>query len=229
MADSKQKSKYTLSEIDAALDKAKNAAPAGYGYGDEYEIFGGADFDVFLSGIKAKCAELEDRTSCQIVVVGGVAGLLEYGLSCGVPGTLYRHNPNEAYFYGYTTTGDCKVRFSIINGVFSGWEWENPPMRIDTEYRTIKRFRGKPVYTLYFYYGNLPNATRTDVEYGDASCRAISAIGLTNGNDVIPYENNAGSGVKVNAFNNIIRTETTIDRSGVSAHFTVEYFKTTDD
>lgn len=33
-----------------------------------------------------------------------------------------------------------------INGVWSPWEWVNPPMELGYEYRTTERFMGKPVY-----------------------------------------------------------------------------------
>lgn len=51
-----------------------------------------------------------------------------------------------------------------INGIWQPWEYVNPPMNLDTEYRTTERYMGKPVYKKLVTTGALPSATGT-VEY----------------------------------------------------------------
>lgn len=38
------------------------------------------------------------------------------------------------------------VRRNFMDGAWTAWEWENPPLLPNTEYRTTERFLGKPVY-----------------------------------------------------------------------------------
>ncbi len=46
--------------------------------------------------------------------------------------------------------------YRTVNGTT---EWLNPPMMAGTEYRTVERHRGKPVYVQEFAVGAMPNAT----------------------------------------------------------------------
>ncbi len=43
-------------------------------------------------------------------------------------------------------------------GNWGEWEWVNPPMLDDIEYRTTQRYMGKPVYVKLVRFGYLPNA-----------------------------------------------------------------------
>ena len=53
-----------------------------------------------------------------------------------------------AYAIASTSSIDsmCVCRRYQERGAWSEWEWENPPMIPSAEYRTTKRFNGKPVY-----------------------------------------------------------------------------------
>lgn len=42
-----------------------------------------------------------------------------------------------------------------INGAWGPWEWVNPLMELGVEYRTVERYRGKPVYAKLVNCGNL--------------------------------------------------------------------------
>lgn len=46
----------------------------------------------------------------------------------------------------YTRTGFI-VQRACVDGLWSEWEWENPPMLAGMEYRITERWNGKPVYT----------------------------------------------------------------------------------
>lgn len=65
----------------------------------------------------------------------------------------------------------CVLQRCQKSGVWSEWEWRNPPMAVGVEYRTTKRFKGKPVYTILMELGQLPsNSTKAvdlPCEYGD--------------------------------------------------------------
>lgn len=60
---------------------------------------------------------------------------------------------------------------------WSEWEWFNPPMAIGTTYKTIKRYKGLPVYTRLVSIGKLPNTTTMNV----------SSI-VPNVNEIVSYE-----------------------------------------
>ena len=57
------------------------------------------------------------------------------------------------------------VQWVIYGGIVFEWEWVNPPMIAGTEYRTIERWKGKPVYTMLVDCGYLPNASTKDTQY----------------------------------------------------------------
>lgn len=44
-------------------------------------------------------------------------------------------------------------------------EWLNPPMELGVEYKTMKRYLGKPVYVVAVSLGNLPNNSTKQVYY----------------------------------------------------------------
>lgn len=47
----------------------------------------------------------------------------------------------------YISESGCKCRrYCGNNADWTEWEWENPPLMTNVEYRTTERFRGKPVY-----------------------------------------------------------------------------------
>jgi len=46
-------------------------------------------------------------------------------------------------------------------------EWDNPPMYLDTEYRTTERFLGKPVYTTIKSFGTLPSNDTKRLQLAD--------------------------------------------------------------
>ena len=81
----------------------------------------------------------------------------------------------------YTRTGFKRIR-TCVDGVWSSWEWVNPPMRVGVEYRTTERWYDKPVYTALIYYGkgktsgtfNIQTApvTGLNVRFIDAFCKA---------------------------------------------------------
>ena len=61
---------------------------------------------------------------------------IQYSNSNAVQRAYSYNDPNHPIIYR-TKNGDT----------WNEWEWENPPMQVGVEYRTTKRFNGKPIYT----------------------------------------------------------------------------------
>ena len=80
-----------------------------------------------------------------------------------------------AYAGGYSDQYYLIQQRCRHNGVWSSWEWVNPPLVDGTEYRTTERHLGKPVYMKIVDLGTLPNSESKKVSYNTASnVRAIS-------------------------------------------------------
>lgn len=61
------------------------------------------------------------------------------------------------------SAGEICVRRYTNN--WQPWEYLNPPMRAATEYRTVERHLGKPVYAKLVNLGTFPNSTSMDVKH----------------------------------------------------------------
>ena len=116
------------------------------------------------------------------------------------------------------------------------WEVFNPPMVLNTEYRTTERYQGKPVYAKLVDFGALPNSTTKDVDAGISSSEIYEnrMIDLGKSTAYNPSDGRTsvfpiGAGI-VNIYinNGAIRITTNTDRSGWSAKICVKYTKTTD-
>ena len=75
----------------------------------------------------------------------------------------------------YTLNGYKAVR-RCQNGTWHE-EWENPPMFVGVEYRTIERWNGKVVYTKLVSYGGMPNSNRYAVAHGASANQIVRCVG----------------------------------------------------
>lgn len=75
-------------------------------------------------------------------------------------------NPQTVQVSFNVTDLAFELRRVCTNGVWSPWEWVNPPMQLGVEYRTTERYNGKPVYVKAINFGALPNNTNKSVEHG---------------------------------------------------------------
>ena len=129
------------------------AAPSGYGYGEIPVNLGSVTDDAtFLVKLNEQFAKTVSRTRLVVFTRNGNAWLGELYNAGNDWGTL------TAYCYG----GDNSSQFSKLvrnrrDGVWSDWEYENPPLKNNTEYRTTERCDGKPVYVKRVDLGALPN------------------------------------------------------------------------
>lgn len=113
-------------------------------------------------------------------------------------GDTYNHLQKVTYIDGTKAT-----RF-YFNGVWTPWEWDNPPMSIGVEYRTTERWHGYAIYAKIVDFGALPvNSVKTIKVYEDASGgRIISAVG---------YEDSSGQSLPTDCFGSDTRYQVGIN------------------
>lgn len=128
------------------------------------------------------------------------------------------------------------------NKVWGTWkpdEWVNPPMQLGVEYRTTEQYMGKPVYRKMVWGGALPNSGYSSVDIASgcvivqAVCYATSAKNASEYSpstisDVIPWNNNEGDGINMNAFKNHVYLWCKINRSSSNFVAYLWYIKDTD-
>ena len=134
----------------------------------------------------------------------------------------------ETYLTIKMGTSEVREIYSAYEASWQGWEWENPPMTLGTEYRTTERWHGYYVYRKVIVFGNLPNNTYKSVTYHDGSWGTVipvSATGRTSGGQIFPTNNYSGSSGVVNlkVDNNTITVYTNLDLSAQTGYVDVRY------
>ena len=66
----------------------------------------------------------------------------------------------------------CKITWGTDE--WSEWEWVNPPMIENTEYRTTERYMNKAVYAVLINFGALPNNASKNIETSFSAKRIVS-------------------------------------------------------
>lgn len=132
-----------------------------------------------------------------------------------------------------TSANMCVMR-TKAHGVWSEWEWVNPPMHVGVEYRTTERWQGKPVYVQVLDFGALPDKTsknKTITITGATAVPQIVKIGgvFTDGDntqgDVFGMKDVVGH--YANCYQNHIEfgIETDRDSTAYNAIITLKYTK----
>lgn len=146
---------------------------------------------------------------------------------------LTRNNDNSYAYQGfagfYSLTEFVAVERVKTEGKWQAWEYVNPPMAENVEYRTTERYNGKPVYKKLVNFGSLPNNGVKSVDYapsGQASiCKAIAISGrVGTGSTLIGYPNI----VYAYAESGKVQIKTDTNLSAATVVVEVHYFKTTD-
>lgn len=110
-------------------------------------------------------------------------------------------------------------------GGWREWEYVNPPMALNVEYRTTKRYLGKPVYTKMIPFGALPNKTAKLVEVGGIGIvDAVSTLLVGTDGTAFAWTNHPSvTGV----FNTVssVQVYTSADLSAFNANCILEYTK----
>lgn len=123
------------------------------------------------------------------------------------------------------------LRRVIYGNTVKPWEWVNPPMRLDVEYRTTERFLGKPVYVKVLDTDALANDgikgirhSISDIDY------AISAHACTSDGYSLPYidENTEEVTLSFSFTRTDIHIKCVGDWRTSGCTFVLKYTKTTD-
>lgn len=112
------------------------------------------------------------------------------------------------------------------NGIWTAWEWVNPPMQLGIEYRTTERYLGKPVYVKVVDCGNLPASGLKNIAHGIANCKPIHVYGEMSNGNTLPYA--VGTNYYISADGGYIQIYVTGDLSDQTVKATIKYTKTTD-
>lgn len=131
-----------------------------------------------------------------------------------------------------SVTTKVSAQRSLINNVWAEWEWVNPPIALGVEYRTTERYLNKPVYTMAFPFGALPNASDKVVAMPgtDSTCKIIEIHGYASNEMTLPGVSgtSTGSQVTLTGVGNRAYVITGSDRSSATATIVAKYIKTTD-
>ena len=127
-----------------------------------------------------------------------------------------------------------ELKRHYISGVWYDWEWVNPPMHAEREYRTTERHFGKPVYVQTMNCGQVPAMGSFEIPHG-ISCRSIigfDAYILHPTDDsksrTIPFNGYQSGNFNITAFNDVFWFEVdseSYDYSGYHIIVTARYVK----
>ena len=109
------------------------------------------------------------------------------------------------------------------------WEWVNPLMDLNTEYRTTERYMGKPVYCKMVDCGTVPavGSSKTIMVAPDAEIFSVSAYSPMRGLG-IPFRDANGVKLEINqSGNTLVFRNYSETRSDTNALAVVKYTKTT--
>ena len=126
----------------------------------------------------------------------------------------------------------CIIHFNLVGGVWSAFEWLNPPMHYETEYRTTERYLGCPVYVKQVAFGALLS---TGVASTPTGLSNVTYIGYTLRIPDFTTEVVSGTAIfsdgKVAAYawidttTNEIKIRSSQDCSNYHAFVTIKYWK----
>ena len=212
--------------IDALAAADIDAAPAGYGYGGtviDLGLVNEAELETKLTELLGTMQPLEAKQFC---ANGFVYSDWRFF------GTLYKSSANYAsclmqspYAYG-----------SIVQKVYyagDGWmpyEWVNPRMELDGEYRTAERYNAKPVYATWVNFGALADSAEKGIDVAKlANTTVISIHGYAHGNDGTYYMALPGykgiASMGVTRWTGRLWITTNMDMSAYKAYVCVKYVK----
>ena len=202
-----------------------NAAPGGYGLGEDATIPEGRSANnITASGFYYCDKDTPNSNDWLILHIQRNDG---YAVQFG-----------RTYNQGSGWPIATRVRNVSISNAWQPWEWVNPPMILDTEYRTTERYLGKPVYVKTVQaFSSLTGSDVTDVceVPVDNADKCISCTGETAENWSLP-SNVIGGGsnhiyIGAQVFDaNVIKILARTDRSDWTSaiRVTIKYTKTTD-
>lgn len=223
-----QKIQELNGRISALTAADVGAAPAGFGYGNVPEQLGTTtDDNAFIAKLNEQFANTVSRTRHVTFTRNGNGWI----------GTLWNAGNGYGALTAYCYAGDNSSQFSKLvrnckNGVWQDWEYENPPLKNNTEYLTTERYNGKPVYVKRVDLGALPNASNKREDIGVKNYSIVSIDGYSRytsaSSNVIftPLVKTEGvTSFFVNETNGQVGINTNADLSTYTATVTVKYTK----
>ena len=143
------------------------AAPAGYGLGRQ----------TWLTEITT-LAQMDGTANCgwyQVSLTDGNIGGMTIG---GLRVDAAPHGITQTFF-GHSAAStpeiyECKRVWTSNTRAWGEWEWKNPPMWHNVEYRTIERLSGQPVYVRYIHIGSIPANGEITADVGIAANKVVS-------------------------------------------------------
>lgn len=138
-------------------------------------------------------------------------------------GTLYK-TPTEAILDAVNTNYGLQVRLLKFNGVWDeDYEWVNPPMNANREYRTSERRNGSVVYIKRFYVGELPVASSMVVDIDFDFSNVVDVRGMAfSSTATIPFYS---LGIDINFEEGMMIIATEGNASLYEAYIDVKYLR----
>ena len=142
-------------------------------------------------------------------------------------GTILAKTRGEAIILEYTDVDGGKKAQAVrtSGGIWNEWEWVNPPMYMDTEYRTTERYNGSPVYVKAVDLGMLPNATEKIVPFNGGAWMIVDLTGFATNEGLFFDLSNTTLTSAFYATRNNIHITTAMDASIYSGYAIVKYTK----
>ena len=131
-----------------------NKAPAGFGLGGVTPVAEGTDLDDLVN------------TGWYYVTASTIHRPDYLSVSCICMVMSRNANPQTIQIVYDVASPYGVARRVNTNGVWSPWEYVNPPLQIGVEYRTVERYLGKPIYVKALSLGALPNNGQKLVNHG---------------------------------------------------------------
>ena len=204
-----QKVKTLQQRLDSLTAADIGAAPAGYGLGESvpYKVSWN---DHVVTGFFAGANPMPT----------GIDGYAFQGLTINYDGWLWQ--------IALKTSGiddrSMLVRKRTKDGEYGEWEWVNPPMVPNVEYRTTERYMGKSVYVKMFYFGYLGNSSEVSVEHGISDITQCIRVDISSNKttEILSFLNSIVS-LKVDTTKVYVTTND--NASGKNAYITLAYTK----
>ncbi len=203
------------------------AAPSGFGYGDANMPSLAVGNDTDGSKFNAEADKFLQKMAIGAVKQAYIQDS-PFVDSTRYIGTIFKADPNYVVIDAVSSNG-FHIRKRKFNGAWFPWEYVNPPMQENVEYRTTERYNNKPVYKKLVNFGTMPNNAVKSVNYvppeQTSICKAIAISGrVGTGSTLIGYPNV----VYIYAENGKVNIKTDTNMSTYSVVVEVHYFKTTD-
>lgn len=202
ISDNKNPHKITAAQI--------GAAPGGYGLGQVSTVADGDVSSITMNGFY-HCSTGKDMPFDNASLL-----VINYDAETAV---------QIAHCLSDTDTQSIARRI-ITNGKAGEWEYFNPPMKTGVEYRTVRRWQGKAVYTKLVDVDSLPANSVIFVDVGIPHSKIISIEGVaTNGTDTTLQLTSPSTGMWVNSDCQLAISTSSATLQGYTAKVTLKYIK----